>query len=380
MDRRLFISAISGALIAAARGDCLAAEPVPRPPPRPLRILILGGTQFLGVHVTELALARGHTVTLFNRGRTNPTLFPQVEKLRGDRNGRLDALKGRSWDAVIDDSGYVPRHVRLSAELLAPVIRQYLYVSSISAYASFRQPNDEQSPLGTLADPNVEEVNNSTYGPLKALCEQAAQSALPGRVTIVRPAIIAGPDDPTDRFTYWPARAALGGEMLVPGTASELIQFIDVRDVARFMVDALERHILGIFNVASPPGRFTMGSLISACIATAKEVTHPSPAPTATWVPPDFLEMHDPAFPSDTPIWVPPGEDAAFAQISATRALKAGLRITPIEQTVRDTLRWHLSRPRSEQVHLKVGLPRSREQELLSAWHKSKAGRKRASA
>lgn len=375
MDRRLFISAISGSLLAAARGACLAAEPAVRPLRSPLRILILGGTQFLGVHVTELALARGHAVTLFNRGRTNPHLFPQVEKLRGDRNGKLDALKGHSWDAVIDDSGYVPRHVRLSAELLGPAIRQYLYVSSISAYASFRRPNDERSPLGTLPDPTVEEVNDSTYGPLKALCEQAVERALPGRVTIVRPGIIAGPDDPTDRFTYWPARAALGGEMLVPGTPSELIQFIDVRDVARFMVDALERHMLGTFNLVSPPGRFTMGGLISACIATAKEVTHPSPAPSATWIPAAFLAMHDSAFPSDTPLWVPPGEDAAFARISATRALRAGLRITPIEQTARDTLLWHLSRPRSEQLRLKVGLPRSREQELLSAWHESKAGR-----
>jgi 2'-hydroxyisoflavone reductase len=377
MNRRLFIHGTSGALIAAARRACLAAEPVARP----LRILILGGTQFLGVHVTQLALARGHTVTLFNRGRTNPNLFPQIEKLRGDRNGKLDALKGRSWDAVIDDSGLVPRHVRLSAELLGPGIRQYLYVSSISAYASFTQPNDERSPLGTLSDPSVEEVNDSTYGPLKALCEKAAETALPGRVTIVRPGFIVGPYDPTDRFTYWPARAALGSEMLVAGTPSDPIQFIDVRDVARFMVDALERRILGTFNLVSPPRRFSMGHLIAACIASAIEVTHPSPAPTATWIPADFLAMHDPAFPNDIPIWVPAtGDDAAFAKTSAAQALRAGLRIRPIEETVHDTLVWHLSRPQSEQSRLKAGLPRLREQQLLSAWHKSAAVRRHVAA
>jgi nucleoside-diphosphate-sugar epimerase len=373
MDRRLFISAGSGALIAAAYGSARGAEPATRP----LRILILGGTAFLGIHMTQLALARGHTVTLFNRGRTNRELFPQVEKLHGDRDGKLDALKGRTWDAVVDDSGYVPRHVRLSAELLGPSIRQYLYVSSISAYASFKQPDEERSPLGRLSDESIEKVDENTYGPLKALCEKAAETALPGRVTIVRPGYIVGPNDPTDRFTYWPARAARGGEMLVPGKPSDRIQFIDVRDVARFNIDVLEQRVLGTFNLVSPPGRFTMGELINACIAGANDVVHPRPVPTAAWIPVKFLKAHDPAFPDDIPIWAPAsGDTAAFAETSATRALRAGMHITPIERTVRDTLVWHLARPQSEQLQLKAGLTAAREQEILAAWNRSTAGQR----
>ena len=206
MHRRLFICAAASALTAATTQSVGSAKAT-----RPLRILILGGTQFIGIHFTERALERGHVVTLFNRGRTHAELFPQLEKLQGDRDGQLDALKGRYWDAVIDDSGYVPRHVRLSAELLAPKVRQYLYVSSVSAYGSFAAPNSEDSPLGTLSDPSIEKVDANTYGALKALSERAAEAALPGRVTVLRPGYIVGPNDVTDRFTYWPARAARGG-------------------------------------------------------------------------------------------------------------------------------------------------------------------------
>ena len=377
MNRRLFVSATTAALLAAKHSSARAAETAARP----LRILILGGTQFLGVHMTQLALARGHTVTLFNRGRTHPELFPRVEKLQGDRDGKLDALKGRSWDAVIDDSGYVPRHVRLSAQLLAPSVRQYLYVSSVSAYADFTRANEESSPLGTISDESIEKIDEKTYGPLKALCEKAAQQALPGRVTIIRPGYIVGPNDPTDRFTYWPARAARGGEMLVPGKASNRIQFIDVRDLARFNIDALERSVLGTFNLVSPPGRFTMGDLISACIASAKEIANPSPAPTPRWIPVQFLTKHDSSFPDDIPIWAPAtGDTAGFAETSAARAIHAGLHIEPIEQTVRDTLIWHRSRPQAAQMQLRAGLSASREQELLTAWHKAAATQRRVAA
>ena len=370
MNRRLFISLLSGAVVVGGRDSCRAATQIARP----LRILILGGTQFLGVHFTQLALARGHTVTLFNRGRTNPQLFPQVEKLRGDRDGQLDALKGRSLDAVVDDSCYVPRHVRLTAALLGPAIRQYLYISSISAYAGFTRPNDERSPLGTLSDETIERVDDSTYGPLKALCEKAVQTALPGRATVIRPGYVVGPNDPTDRFTYWPARAARGGDMLAAGAASDHIQFIDVRDLARFNLDALERSIFGTFNLLTPPGRFKMGDLISASVGSANELVRPSPAPNPVWIPADFLAMHDEAFPGDIPIWAPAsGDSAAAAEISATRALQNGLTVTPIEQTVRDTLIWHRSRPRSEQVALKAGLTQMREQAILAAWRQSMA-------
>src|SRR5579872_292284 len=264
MNRRWFLSAAS-ALVAAQRAGWSAERAH-----RPLRILILGGTQFLGVHITERAVARGHTVTLFNRGRTHADLFPQLEKLQGDRDGQLDALKGHSWDVVIDDSGYVPRHVRLSAELLAPSVHQYIYVSSISAYASFAHPNSEDSPLGKLTDESVEKVTDTTYGPMKASCEKAVLTALPGRTAILRPGYVVGPNDHTDRFTYWPARATRGGEMLAPGTPRDPIQFIDVRDLARFTIDLAERNVRGTFNLVSPPGKYTMGQLVKASLASAE--------------------------------------------------------------------------------------------------------------
>jgi 2'-hydroxyisoflavone reductase len=365
MHRRLFICAAASALTAATTQSVGSAKAT-----RPLRILILGGTQFIGIHFTERALERGHVVTLFNRGRTHAELFPQLEKLQGDRDGQLDALKGRYWDAVIDDSGYVPRHVRLSAELLAPKVRQYLYVSSVSAYGSFAAPNSEDSPLGTLSDPSIEKVDANTYGALKALSERAAEAALPGRVTVLRPGYIVGPIDVTDRFTYWPARAARGGEMLAPGVPGDAIQFIDVRDLSHFAINALERNVMGTFNLVAPPGQFTMGKLVAASVESANSLVHPSPPPAPTWVPAEFLQQQDPTLDVDIPIWTPAhGDSAGFAQTSAARALKAGLLITPIDKTVRDTLVWHLARPEAERLQLKSGLSATREQEILAAWH-----------
>ena len=206
MNRRQFVYVMSAAALAAS-GTALAKENSRRP----LRILVLGGTKFLGVHIVELALKHGHSVTLFNRGKTNADLFPQLVHLKGDRDAQLSALKGKHWDAVIDDSGYVPRHVRLSAELLAPNVQRYIFISTISVYASFANPNTEDSAVGKLADETTEKVDGGAYGPLKALCEKAAEKAMPGRVAVVRPGLIVGPRDPTDRFTYWPARAARGG-------------------------------------------------------------------------------------------------------------------------------------------------------------------------
>ena len=234
-----------------------------------MRILILGGTQFIGIHMAEVALERGHTVALFNRGRSNPGLLPGTEKLKGDRDGDLDALKGRPWDAVIDNSGYVPRHVRLSAELLAPLAGRYLFISTISVYASFARPNDEHSPLRTMPDESVETVDGGTYGALKVLCERAVHAAFGDRATIVRPGFIVGPHDSTDRFAYWPARAARGGEMIAPGSAADPMQFVDARDLARFTVEVLERDVTDTFNVTSRPGDFTIGQVINESVAAA---------------------------------------------------------------------------------------------------------------
>ncbi len=224
------------------------------------------GTKFLGVHIVELALQHGHSVTLFNRGKTNAGIFPQLVHLKGDRDAQLDSLKGKHWDAVIDDSGYVPRHVKLSAELLAPNVQRYIFISTISVYASFENPNTEESPVGKLADETTEKVDGGAYGPLKALCEKAAEAAMPGRVAVVRPGLIVGPRDPTDRFTYWPARAARGGEMLAPDKPSDRVQFIDARDLAAFVLRLVERKTVGTFNATSPPGMFTIGDVVSASI------------------------------------------------------------------------------------------------------------------
>ncbi len=366
MDRREFLQT-AGACALTARA---VASPLAKHSPKPMRLLILGGTKFIGIHMTQLALDRGHTVTLFNRGKTNTELFPQVEHLHGDRDAQLDSLRGRKWDAVIDDSGFVPRHVRLSAELLAPNVGQYLFISTISVYASLSKPVTEDSPVGQLKDQTVEKVGPETYGPLKALSEKAAMTAMPGRATVFRPGLIVGPDDSTDRFTYWPARAARGGEMLAPGTPQDPIQFIDARDLAAFALLAVETRIFGTYNVISPPGKFTMGQLVTGSIDAANEIAKPNPPPHAVWASAEFLEKEKVEAWSDMPAWIPESGDTGGAMhTSDERARRAGLTVRPIAETIRDTLVWHLKRPKAEQASLKAGLTADREQKVLSDWH-----------
>jgi 2'-hydroxyisoflavone reductase len=364
MNRRQFVYGMSGAALAAS-SNVIAREKSRRP----LRILVLGGTKFLGVHIVELALQHGHSVTLFNRGKTNAGIFPQLVHLKGDRDAQLDALKGKHWDAVIDDSGYVPRHVKLSAQLLAPNVQRYIFISTVSVYASFEKPNTEDSPVGKLADESIEKVDGGAYGPLKALCEQAAEAAMPGRVAVVRPGLIVGPRDPTDRFTYWPARAARGGEMVTPGKPSDRVQFIDARDLAAFVLRLVERKTVGTYNATSPPGVFTIGDVVAASIAAANALAKPSPAPSPVWVPADFLEKEKVQPWSDMPVWIPAtGEYAAFADASVTRALREGLSLRPVQPTVNDTLAWHLQRPAEERAKLSAGLTPEREKTLLDTW------------
>ena len=337
---------------------------------KPLKILILGGTRFIGVHMTEQALARGHELTFFNRGRTNSDLFPNVERIRGDRNGQLDGLKGRRWDAVVDNSGYVPRHVRLSTGLLAASVNQYVFLSTISVYPDFASPRDEDSAVATMANETVEEVDAETYGPLKALCEQAAERAMPGRTTVLRPGLIVGPHDNTDRFTYWPARAAAGGEFVAPGTPRDTIQFVDARDLARFTLDCIEQNTIGTFNVTSPPARFTMGALVDASVSSAVAFAEPVLEPVPMWIPTDFLTLHGVQPWSDMPVWLPAeGNQAAFAATPVDRALKAGFKVRALQSTVDDTLSWHLTRPDAARSALKAGLARDKEARVLAAWH-----------
>ncbi|MDX1935114.1 MAG: NAD-dependent epimerase/dehydratase family protein [Capsulimonadales bacterium] len=328
-----------------------------------MRILILGGTIFLGRHLTEAALERRHEVTLFNRGKHNPDWFPEVEKIRGDRRNpeELRPLAEREWDAVIDTCGYIPREVTASASLLADRTKLYCFISSVSVYRDYRTENmDESAALGTMDDPTVEEVNGDTYGPLKALCERAAEAALPGRTQVLRPGLIVGPYDVSDRFSYWPKRIAEGGEVLVPDDPERGVQIIDVRDLAEWNIRLIERGVTGTFNVCGPDYPLTMDELMDTC----RTVT--SSDATFTYVSEDFLQEQGVTPWSELPLWVPSEMGRGFDTISIAKALKHGLSIRPLSETVHDTLLWDLGRPKEGTY--RNTLTREKEQTVLSAW------------
>jgi 2'-hydroxyisoflavone reductase len=295
-------------------------------------------------------------VTLFTRGVTNPGLFPEAEHVRGNRDGDLDALEGRDWDVVVDTSGYVPRVVSASAELLAPSVGRYVFVSSISVYAGFAEPPTEDSPLAVLDDPASEDVQEH-YGALKTLCEAEVERALPGRALVVRPGLIVGPDDPTDRFTYWPLRARRGGEILAPAPPDRPVQFIDVRDLAEWIVRMAEAGATGAFNATGRPRQLTFEALLDAC--GAKQVT---------WVDDTFLLEHEVGEFAELPLWIAEGNDEwrSFQLVDISRALASGLTFRPLAETVRDVPVWTgQGAPRQG----KAGLAPEREAELLAAWH-----------
>jgi 2'-hydroxyisoflavone reductase len=366
-NRRDFLKA--GACItatAAIRGAFAAGDPGGS-------LLILGGTGFIGPPLTQEALRLGWKVTHFNRGKSAADGVANVETLIGDRKGQLDALRGRKWDAVVDDTGFIPKYVQMSAQLLAPNVGYCLFISSISAYASFAQPNDEHSATGKLSNPDIEEITDDTYGPMKALCERYTAEAFQGRASIVRPGYIVGPLDRSDRFTYWPVRASKGGEMLAPGTPQDPIQIIDVRDLASWMMALVQSRTTGYFNAVSPPGAFTMGDLITASLSAS-----PKAGTTAHWVPEDFLAAHWKAEELDLPPWSPTKGDTAGASLtSVASAARTGLRSRPLNETVKDTLSWFQSLPGDRQAKLRAGLDAHKEADTLRAWHES---RKKASA
>ncbi|HTL98451.1 MAG TPA: NAD-dependent epimerase/dehydratase family protein [Holophagaceae bacterium] len=362
LDRRAFLAA------SAAAGSLALLGRTPGKAPKSLRLLILGGTGFIGPALTRVALERGHQVTFFNRGKTRADLFPEVTKLLGDRDPKkgdgLKALEGHDWDAVIDDSGYFPRMVGASASLLADHAKRYIYISSISCY---KEPNpengDEDSALATLADPTVETMGDQfqNYGGLKALCEQAAEKAMPGRVAIVRPGYIVGPDDYTGRFTYWPVRFDRGGEIAVPGAPTDPFQVIDVRDLGAFLVKLAEDGTTGRFNATGPEKRLEWGRVIKACQAATPAKSTP------VWMDADFVAKHATDF--EFPIWAPfAGDTKGFMTWRNDRGVKAGLRFRPIEAIVKDTLEWHKGLAADDR-RAKVGGP-SAEQEakLIAAW------------
>jgi 2'-hydroxyisoflavone reductase len=318
-----------------------------------VRLLVLGGTKFLGRATVEAALARGHEVTLFNRGETNAELFPEAEKLRGDRTADLSAIEGREWDAVLDPSGYVPSVVRSSAEALAGS-GYYLFVSSVSVYASLARPVDESSPvaeLGDLPDDRLTE-DYSNYGALKALCEQAVADVFDDRQASVRPGLIVGAQDPTGRFTYWPHRVARGGPVVAPAPADASVQFIDAKDIGSWLVDLSERQAGGTYN-ATHPGRSWRETL-----ETCREVGGSDA--TFEWLPAELLKEHDVGEWMELPLWISDPASAAMHEVDVSRAIDAGLTFRPLEETVRDTLE-HAATVEG------VGLTPEREAELLAA-------------
>ncbi|MGQ0383886.1 MAG: NAD-dependent epimerase/dehydratase family protein [Gammaproteobacteria bacterium] len=356
--RRNMLKAGAGGALALAAGR-MAAHPG-----HDRRLLILGGTGFIGPHLTEQALAGGWQVTHFNRGKRDPDGVPGVETLLGDRKGQLDSLKGRQWDAVIDDTGYIPKFVKMSAEILAPNTRYALFVSSISAYASFAKPNDEGSATGVLENVEQEQITNESYGPMKALCEQYTRNAWGANCSIVRPGYIVGPLDPTDRFTWWPVRVARGGEMAVPGTPHDPMQVIDVRDLARFMLDLVERRVAGNFNAVTPPGELTTARMVESCNRVSGADTKFS------WIDEDFLQQFLKPEEITFAPWNPVrGADAGASLTGISRSIAQGLRSRPLDETVRDTLAWHEARPAERRAALRSGIAAAREAELLAAWH-----------
>ncbi len=368
----LLVSSIVASTSAAEPAASPNAAPEPQKAPKPLKILILGGTGFTGPFQVKYALARGHKVTVFNRGKTHAGTLPDgVEQLIGDRNGQLDALKGRKWDVVIDNPTMLPKWVHDAAAILQGNVERYVFISTISVYGSVGQPDtDETAPVAKYDGPDAMKETRDTvvashfalYGPLKALSEKEAEKWFPGKTLIIRPGLIVGPGDETDRFTYWPVRVARGGEVLAPGDPSDPVQFIDARDLAEWTIRMAEQGTTGIFNATGPAQRLTIGEMLngirSALGSDAK----------FTWVPANFLEAQKVAPWSDMPVWVPPtGEDAGMGRISNQRAIEKGLTFRPLAETARDTLAWFKKQPKERQEKLKAGLTPEREAEVLKA-------------
>lgn len=322
-------------------------------------LLVLGGTRFLGRHLVGAALERGHRVTLFNRGESNPGLFPGVEELRGDRGGDLAPLRGRTWDAVIDTSGYLPREVRRSAGLLSGSVGHYAFVSSISVYEDFgRLGIDEEAPVLAPPDPEPEELDIELYGGLKAGCERAVEAAVPGRALIVRPGMIVGPHDYTDRFPYWVRRVAEGGEVLAPGDPEQQVQLIDAGDLAGWMLDMSEARKSGVYNATGPEYRLTMrGMLEGIRDATGSDARF-------VWVPEGFLLDREVKPWEEMPLWVPE-EMAGILAVDVGRAVGAGLTFRPLVETARDTIGPETG------AEIGAGMPREKKRELLRAWRES---------
>jgi 2'-hydroxyisoflavone reductase len=370
--RRQFIklsAATAGALAVNARSTSLIAENTAKP----MRILILGGTGFTGPYQVRYALSRGHKVTTFNRGKTHPGELPgEVEQLIGDRNGNLDALKARQWDAVIDNPTTLPAWVRDVAQILKGNVERYVFISTISVYGEPKTGPDETAPTEKYegVDPYKETLEAmkaggyKTYGPLKALSEREAEKWFPGKTLIIRPGLIVGPRDETDRFTYWPVRVDRGGEVLAPGSPDDPVQFIDARDLAEWTIRMVENRETGIYNATGPAKPLGVGGMLDGIKSALKSNAR------FTWVTEDFLTQQKVEAWSDMPVWT--GKESGVARTKIDRALSKGLTFRPLAETARDTLAWFKSLPQDRQSKMRAGLSPEREAEVLAAWHKQK--------
>lgn len=353
-------------------GNAVAASATDAPG-RSLRILILGGTGFTGPHQVRYALARGHQVTLFNRGRRAVEWPGEVEELVGDREtGELDALRDREWDACIDNPTSVPSWIRDIGQVLAGRVNQYVYISSLSALADNGQPGrTEEAPVAQYTGPDAMQetmaslrADMSLFGPLKAACEAEAERRFPGISTIIRPGLIVGPGDATDRFTYWPVRLARGGEVLAPGDGNDPVQVIDARDLAEWTIRMVERRALRIYNAPGPDYELSTAAMLYGIRAVT------TAGARLTWVPAEFLEQHEVRPWADLPTWIPgTGAMAGFSRVSNRKAVAAGLAFRPLATTSADTLEWFAGQPEERRSQLRAGLSAAREAEVLAAWH-----------
>jgi 2'-hydroxyisoflavone reductase len=369
--RRRFLAGTSLAIAAVAAPELLAT------PVKPLRILILGGTGFTGPHQVRYALARGHKVTLFNRGREPDAWNGQVEALIGDRNtGDLKALEGRQWDVCIDNPTTLPFWVRDAGKVLAGKVGQYVFISTVSVYAANDKPADESAAVLRYAGADSMAETQATlaaskgalYGPLKAVSEAEAKRQFGAATTVIRPGLIVGPGDETDRFTYWPVRLAKGGDVLAPGDGKDPAQLIDARDLAEWTIRMAEARTFGVFNATGPAHELTMGAMLAG-VATAV-----GSSAKFVWVPERFLEANNVSAWSDLPVWVPGhGDTAGFARRDIRKAIAAGLTFRPLATTAADTLTWFKTQPDARQAKLRAGLAPDREAELLAKWAKSAA-------
>ena len=376
--RRTILGAGVGAAVAAgllARRLSAAPEDSTPKAEKKLKILVLGGTRFLGPAIVDHAVARGHEVTLFNRGKSNPHLYPDLEKLRGDRGSPpsqrnpkgtepdLKALEGREWDAVIDTSGYWPEQMTWACELLKEKVKQYVFISTISVYPGFGRSNVEITEETPTEVKKREEYERWEYGAFKALAELKAEELMPGRVTNIRPGLIVGPQDSSDRFTWWPVRVHRGGEILAPGDPDGHCQFIDVRDLGAWSVTCVEQGTVGVYNATGFKGHLSFGEFLAGCKCAIRTDC------SFTWASEAFLEEHQVRPFMNMPVWIP---KKGLPWVNVEAAIAKGLTFRPISDTIQDTLAWALAERDGGKLNPRMGLEAKREQELLKLWHASK--------